>query len=164
MNDLVVDTNVLLVASAAHPYSPFDDTHVPFDLQGTVFEWLAAFRQDAARCLVLDDRFRIYDEYRNKLTDQDYGLQVVHEKMTAFRCATVEWDPDGHAVVPPKFASFDRSDRKLLAAALTNRRNIAIVNATDTDWFEIEAELGDEGVVVLHLLEEWLRATFKARE
>ena len=29
MADYVVDTNVLLVASAAHPFSPFDDCDLP---------------------------------------------------------------------------------------------------------------------------------------
>lgn len=46
MSDHVVDTNVLLVASAAHPYSPFDETHVPIAEQRIVFDWLTAFRAD----------------------------------------------------------------------------------------------------------------------
>jgi len=155
--DQVVDTNVLLVASAAHPFSPFDDTHVPRDQQLQVFEWLDAFRLDPARRLVLDDLFEIYEEYRHKLTEQDFGLLVVHEKMQALRQVTIAWDPDGRAVVPEAFAAFDPSDRKFLAAALTDPGSIAIVNASDTDWFEIEAALAEAGVTVVHLLEAWLR-------
>lgn len=160
MKDHVVDTNVLLVASAAHPYSPFDDSHVPSPEQQLVFEWLVAFRADNTRSLVLDDLFEIYKEYRNKLTDQDYGLQVVHEKLQAcLRQVVVRWDTNGHAVVPRAFATFDKSDRKLLAAALADPATISIVNAADSDWLEIEAELAAVGVEVVHVIERWLRAS-----
>lgn len=67
MNDHVVDTTVLLVASAAHPYSPFANTHVPIAEQHIVFDWLTAFRADTERQMVLDDLFRIYEEYRNRV-------------------------------------------------------------------------------------------------
>lgn len=157
MTDHVIDTNVLLVASAAHPFSPFDDTHVPIAEQQAVLDWLADFRADAGRRLVLDDLFRIYEEYRHQLTEQDYGLQVIHEKMQALRIVALAWDEDGHARVPEAFARFDPSDRKLLAAALTDPATISIVNATDSDWLQIEDELAAAGVSVLHVLEAWLR-------
>jgi hypothetical protein len=157
MTDHVVDTNVLLVASAVHPYSPFAESHVPLDEQQVVFDWLAAFRADDGRQLVLDDLMRIYGEYRHQLTEQDYGLQVVHEKMQNFRSVALTWDDDGNAVVPGDFAAFDRSDRKLLAAALTDPETISVVNAADTDWLEIEKELQAAGVTVIHLIEAWLR-------
>ena len=161
MSDHVVDTNVLLVASAAHPYSPFDETHVPIAEQRVVFEWLAVFRTDTQRKLVLDDLFAIYKEYRNKLSDQDFGLQVVHEKMQELRQVDLAWDANGHAVVPFAFGAFDPSDRKLLAAALTDPATISIVNAADSDWLEIEAELATAGVTVVHVLEAWLRASLR---
>jgi hypothetical protein len=161
--DHVVDTNVLLVASAAHPYSPFDDSHVPRKEQMKVLDWLSAFRADPDRRLVLDDLFKIYNEYRNKLTDQDYGLLVVHEKMNSLRSVGVSWDGSGYAVVPPQFASFDPSDRKLLAAALADPETIDIVNAADSDWLKIEPALAATGVRVHHIIELWLRATHDAR-
>lgn len=162
MTDHVIDTNVLLVASAAHPYSPFDDTHVPCAEQTRVFNWLVAFRADE-RAVVVDDVLRIYAEYRNKLTDQDYGLQVIHEKMSRmspaqFRQVTVEYGADGTAVVPVEFAALDRSDRKFLAAVLADGGRSTIVNAADSDWFAIEAECRKHGVVVEQIIDEWLRA------
>lgn len=159
MKDCVLDTNVLLVASAAHPYSPWDDAnHVPAEEQKKVFEWLAEFRTDASRAIVFDDLFAIYEEYRHKLSDQDYGLQVVHEKMqVALRQVDLEWDDESHAVVPDEFQTFDRSDRKFLAAALSDPASIAIVNATDTDWLYFEKELEAAGVEVVYVIEDWLR-------
>lgn len=159
MKDCVLDTNVLLVASAAHPYSPWDDAnHVPAEEQKKVFDWLAEFRIDASRNIVLDDLFTIYEEYRNKLSDQDYGLQVVHEKMqSALRQVDLEWDDENYAVVPDAFQTFDRSDRKFLAVALSDPKTIAIVNAADTDWLYFEKELEAAGVEVVHVIEDWLR-------
>ena len=55
MTGHVIDTNVLLVASAAEPYSPFDDSHVPPTEQLAVLDWLAAFRADESREIVIDD-------------------------------------------------------------------------------------------------------------
>lgn len=164
MTDHVVDTNVLLVASAAHPFSPFGGSDLPTDLQARVFEWLAAFRSDGDREMVWDDRFKIYEEYRNKLTDQDYGMQVVTEKMTTARFVPVDYDGNGDGVVPAEFANFDPSDRKLLAALLLDKAQSSLVNATDTDWLEIEAELESAGATVVHLLEPWLRAKFEAKK
>ena len=164
MADHVVDTNVLLVASASHPYSPFDDSDLPPDLQRAVFDWLVAFRADPARQLVLDTFWKIYEEYRHKLTDQDYGLMVVLEKMTTTRFVEVEYDDDGFGVVTSAFAAFDPSDRKLLAALLTDVETLSLVNATDTDWLEIEAELNATGATVEHLVEDWLRAKYRAKK
>ncbi|MEY4951327.1 MAG: hypothetical protein RL698_3538 [Pseudomonadota bacterium] len=158
MTGHVIDTNVLLVASAAEPYSPFDDSHVPPTEQLAVLDWLAAFRADESREIVIDDLFRIYQEYRNKLTDQDYGMQVVHEKLQMARFVALEWDADGNAIVPPAFAAFDSSDRKLLAAALVDPASISVVNAADSDWLEIETELEEAGVTVVQVLDVWLRA------
>lgn len=159
MKDCVLDTNVLLVASAAHPFSPWDDAnHVPAEEQAAVFEWLSTFRADASRTIVFDDWLSIYEEYRNKLTDQDYGLQVVHEKMQAsMRQVDLEREDDGTPLVPEGFRNFDRSDRKFLAAALSDPETIAIVNAADTDWLYFEKELNAAGVKVVHVIEGWLR-------
>jgi hypothetical protein len=159
MPDHVIDTNVLLVASAAHPYSPFDDTHVPASERQTVLNWLVAFRNDSNRTLVLDGVFRIYDEYRHKMTEQDLGLLVIHDKMAGsrFRQVDIEYEADGTAVVPEDFADLDRSDRKFLATALADHSHSTIVNATDSDWFAIEDACAQHGVVVEQLIEEWLR-------
>lgn len=163
MNDHVVDTNVLLVASAAHPYSPFGDTHLPAKEQRVVFEWLATFRAAAGRRIVLDREWKIMSEYKNKLTEQDYGLQVAIEKMSTGHWVTLEWDRNGHAVVPSSFAGFDPSDRKLLAAALTDPSSINIVNAADSDWLDVEPQLKAAGVTVEHLVGDWLRRSHGER-
>ena len=62
MVDCIIDTNVLLVASACDPGSHFDDSgHVPAEQQVIVLDWLLAFRMDVQRKLVLDQCFKIWD-------------------------------------------------------------------------------------------------------
>lgn len=164
MPDHVVDTNVLLIASAADPSSPFSDSDVPPELQLLVFEWVAALRADAGRTMVWDSLFTIYQEYRHQLTEQDYGLQVVNEKMETARYVELEHDAHGDAVVPDTFGGFDRSDQKFLATVLGDGGASSLVNASDTDWLGIEYELVMSGIVVEHLLEEWLRAKYTAKK
>jgi hypothetical protein len=161
MADHVVDTNVLLVASAADPHSPFTDTHVPPTEQKSVFEWLQAFRANTQRRLVLDEGWGIFGEYRKRLTAQDYGLQVAVEKLQQARYVAIERDSNGDAVVPAAFSRFDRSDRQLLAAALSDPTRISIVNACDSDWLEIETELASAGVTIEHIIELWLRESVR---
>ncbi len=105
MPDHVVDTNVLLVASAADPFSPFGESHVPADERRVVHDWLAAFRRDS-RALVIDQDWKIYEEYQRKLTGQDLGLLVVHDKLqrSQLRTVAVAYQRDGQtAIVPEDF-------------------------------------------------------------
>lgn len=154
MSDHVVDTNVLLIASAAHPYSPFDDSDVSADQRKLVLDWLRAFGQDSERLLVLDSLFRIYQEYRNKLSGQDLGLMVIDEKLRSMRAVEVAYDQHGVAQVPATLSAMDPSDRKFAAAAIADGGNSSIVNAADSDWAAITQQLAALGVAVEQLLDD----------
>jgi hypothetical protein len=86
-NRHVIDTNVMLVASAAHETSPFAPDATPVEeaaLRQKVLDWLIAF-EGSDRQMVIDWGWVIVDEYkginrRDKLTDQDYALQVFFTK------------------------------------------------------------------------------------
>jgi len=158
--DHIIDTNVLLVASARHPISPFRDCdHVPVEQQQTVLDWLMEFRKDGQRQIVLDLSCKILDEYHNKLTrGQDLGSLVVMEKMQLgqVRFVKVVYDQHGHGCLPPVLEKVvhDRSDRKFVAAAmidLSNGDESTIINAVDTDWYAWETALKRAGITVIHL-------------
>lgn len=152
MADHVVDTNVLIVGSAAVE-PKYGDVGVPPEGIEVVFDWLVTFRDDAGRKLVLDDLWKIYEEYNHKLNGQHFGLQVVHHKLqSCLRTEPVTYDGDGYGVVPAGLAALDNSDKKFAAAALNDPANIHIVNAADSDWKQHEAALEAHGVVVVELL------------
>lgn len=161
MTDCIIDTNVLLVASAMDATSPFDDSeHVSPKTKQLAFDWLLAFRDAPGRNLVLDQAFQIWNEYHNKLGHgQDLGSLVVTDKLqkSAVRFVDVEFDKNGHACVPRDLAEIihDRSDRKFVAAALADLANgdeCVIVNAVDGDWCLWMGALADRGVKVEQLV------------
>jgi len=160
MDDHIIDTNVLLVASAKDPTSPFKDCdHVPPQGQQVVLDWLMKFRNDGQRQIVLDQSFKIWEEYHNQLTrGQDIGSLVVAEKLLSARFVDVAYDSHGHGCLPPELERVvhDPSDRKFVAAALLDHSQgdqSTIINAVDTDWCKWEAALRLAGIAVEHLVE-----------
>ncbi len=163
MADHVVDTNVLIAASAHDPVSPFPPTgtHVPPAEKLVVFEWLRAFRLDSNRYAVLDLQNRIFVEYRRKLTKDDYGIRAMLEKVQGGRAryVSIEYDTNGDAVLPNNLQKVvtDAADRKIVAAVVADGCQCSIVNACDTDWYDIEEPLQTHGVVVEQLIDGWNR-------
>lgn len=168
----VVDTNVLIAASAADPVHPKDIDATPHDpaLRQQVWQWLAEFDQSDCR-LVLDEAGEIYREYNHKLGFNDYGIQVVMHKWSTAAVDNVQvaYDDQGHGVLPDMLIPVvhDLADRKIVAAALAAARQYGeapIAFAGDTDWHEWEDALAQHGLVLEPLIEEWSRAKFRAKQ
>lgn len=173
MQARLVDTNVLIVASAADEASPFRADATPVEeaaLRQQVLDWLEAFANDPARHAILDVDWHVCGEYRHKLTEQDYGWLAMVHKMDRGEVVWVDVlpDKDGNAVLPPELteAVADLADRKMVAAALAALdagHPSQLVNASDTDWIDCEPALQSVGLAVEHLLPEWLHATWRRK-
>lgn len=176
----VLDTNVLLVASSAHETSPFAPDATPVEeatFRKKVLNWLIEFEQ-SDRHLVLDWNWIIVDEYkgvsrRDKLTEQDYGLQVVLNKFSTgkFFGFLLDCDVNGHARIADnalESAITDLADRKMVAAVLAagGRANgCNLVNACDTDWYDCKKALEAAGVDVFQIIgKEWCHPKWKAKK
>ena len=163
----VVDTNVLIVASAADDGSPFRPEATPIEeaeLRQQILNWLIEFEHDANRHAVLDLDWLICNEYCNKLTDQDYGWLALMAKIDRNEVIWVKlnFDGDGHAILPPDLtvAVTDLADRKIVAAVIASWELVSscrLTNACDTDWLDCAEALSDKGILVEHLIEDWLR-------
>jgi len=170
MVDHVIDTNVLVVASAAHPDSPFKDSDVPDSQMAIVLAWLMAFWKDSRRNLVLDSQGKILKEYRGKLRKgRDIGLMVVAEKLLFARFHEIDYDANDVGCLPPELEMVvhDRNDRKLVAVALTDLAQglqSSIINASDGDWYDWEKALKQADVVVEQLIEDWSRPQWEAKQ
>lgn len=168
----VVDTNVLIVASAADDGSPFRDDATPVEeavLRQQVLAWLQAFEVDPERHAVFDYDWLICREYQNKLTEQDYGFLALMRKRDHNQVAWVslQVDHDGHAVLEDALSAAvtDLADRKMVAAALAagaDHHVCRLTNACDTDWLDCADALAAHGVEVEHLIDEWLRRKWQA--
>lgn len=163
----VVDTNVLIVASAADDGSPSRPEATPIDeaaLQQQVLGWLTEFEQDPQRHAVLDFDWLICEEYQHKLTEQDYGWLAMMAKNDRNEVVWIGLtiDTDGHAVLSPDLtaAVTDRADRKMVAAVIASRDHVSsckLTNACDTDWLDCADALSNNNIDVEHLIEHWLR-------
>ncbi|MDR0780775.1 MAG: hypothetical protein LBF16_08790 [Pseudomonadales bacterium] len=169
----LIDTNVLIVASAADAGSPFKPDATPVqeaEYRQKVLAWLHDFEQDAQRYAVLDLEWLICGEYDNKLTHQDYGWLAIMAKMDRNEVVWVALvvDNNGIAVLPPELsdAVTDLADRKMVAAVLAAAaagHPCKLVNACDTDWLDCEAALMAAHIETEHLLEhEWLRPKWRS--
>lgn len=168
----VVDTNVLIAASAIDPNSPVAQDATPDDpaLRSQVLAWLQEFETSSTR-MVLDWENKIQDEYGNKLGFNDYGRQVVIHKISTSKVDFVDvlYDDDGHGCLDESLALVihDRADRKMIAAALeaiTCYHECAIANAADTDWYDWQPALEAAGIFVEQLLPEWSLAKWRSKQ
>lgn len=166
----LVDTNVLIVASAEHPESPFASHQTPLEdpaLRRQVLDWLIDF-EDSRYKLLLHPM--IFAEYCKKLGDQDYGRQVIMLKMQTCQYVELTADENGDALIPDENlqkAIHDAADRKWVAASLkATEEGFAseIVNACDTDWLEWEEVLSESEVRVHQIIEEWCREKFMEKQ
>ena len=148
---VVIDTNVLAVANDKAEQAGPD----------CVLACISALEQARKRKLVVvDSGMRIFEEYRrNSSLAGQPGLGDVFLKWlwanqaNPKHCAQVEitakvGDPEDFEEFPadPELARFDRSDRKFVAAALASGKNPAILNATDSDWWNFRAPLQASGL------------------
>lgn len=170
----VVDTNVLIVASAADDGSPFRPESTPVQeaaLRDKVLDWLQRFEADPERHAVMDYDWVICGEYQNKLTEQDYGFLAMMSKRDRNEVVWigVELDADGHAILEDELtaAVTDLADRKMVAGALAAQADglkCKLVNACDTDWIDCAEALAKSGIEVRHILEEWLIAKHAVKQ
>lgn len=167
----LIDTNVMLAASAiysdlsalANDASPPD-----VELRETVYCALRAF-EESGEILVLDYEGLIRAEYErnmpfnSRMRSQEYGMLVLQAKLDRNH---VEWVPvdvlegNGERLgkIDPELAEIvtDREDHKWIAAADSHNEFFdsfpPIVYGAESDWFGIEARLGEKGFLFERLL------------
>lgn len=161
----VVDTNVLIAATAAHHTTMrvVDATPVDVELRNVIKDWLEEFESSDVRMLV-DSDLKIFDEYNGALNHNDYGRQVVLSKFStaAVDFLEIAYDENGDGVLPQALSDVvhDRADRKMVATALEAHTHFGegcIAFASDTDWHEWEAKLLEHSVLLEPIIEEWSR-------
>ncbi len=159
MSSFVVDTNVAVVANEGHEQAGPD----------CVLACVSALERIVQReTIVLDDGMRILREYMSNLSmsgqpgaGNAFMKWVWSVQAVAARCERVgihpKWSngesfeefPDDEALT-----GFDRSDRKFVAVALASRSDPEILNAVDSDWWDLRKPLGRHGVRIRFLCPE----------
>jgi hypothetical protein len=166
VSDVVVDTNVVLVANGQHgDVSP--------DCVATCAKRLQAVMQKGK--LALDDGFLILSEYQNKTKSKvgkgsgdafvKWALQNNANPHRVERVALLEHAGRGFASFPndAALANFDPSGRKFVAVAAAHPQKPPILQATDSKWLNWEKPLRRHGITVEFLCRNDI-ARFKANK
>jgi len=155
---VVIDTNVPVVANGKH------------DRAGAKCEraCINALRAARRKIILLDDSYEIFDEYRRNLAGSGqpgigdaFFKWLWYNQANPDHCHLVAITPiDEREVDYAEFPNdsdlktFDQSDRKFVAVALASKMKPAILNASDTDWWNFRECLARNGVKVKFLCPE----------
>ncbi len=155
MTALVVDTNVLVVASDRSPQAGPSCVLACID----ALDDLRLHRK-----IVLDNLGHILEEYRKNLSASGqpgvgdvFFKWVWQNQANVERCEKVEVHPRGNDgdyeefPADPELAKFDLADRKFVAVALARGASSTILNAVDPDWWDYRRRLEKHGVTVKFL-------------
>ncbi|WP_395857681.1 hypothetical protein [Cystobacter fuscus] len=127
--------------------------------------------------LVIDDKFRILNEYKHKLSPTgqpgvgDAFLKwVLNNQANPTRCTRVELsprpeDPRDFEEFPrdESLSGFDPSDRKFVAVSCAHPDTPHILQATDSKWWGLKEELANRGVRVHFLCPEHIEELHKRK-
>ena len=152
--EVVLDTNVAVVANGKTGQADKD----------CILECIARLRHIQEECLLLlDDRNRIIDEYRNNLNPSGqpgpgdaFFLWLWQNQANQEYCRNIAVTPHedhGFEEFPddPDLSAFDQDDRKFVAVALASGTGPKVLNASDTDWWHHRQALQKHGVEIVFL-------------
>lgn len=160
----VIDTNVAIVANGLHSAASDECVNACTDALLTA--------QNGT--VLVDDGYRIFDEYRHYLSHSGQpGLGDAFFKWlwdnqaNPASCRQIPITPcddgDGRMFTEfpddPALTKFDRDDRKFVAVALASGREPWILNATDSDWNEFYQALTYHSVRIRFLCPTLVRAS-----
>ena len=130
-------------------------------------ECISRLRHIRDECrLLLDDRNRIIDEYRNNLNPSGqpglgdaFFLWLWQNQANQEYCRNIVVTPHedrGFEEFPndPDLSAFDQDDRKFVAVALASGTGPKVLNASDTDWWHHRQTLQEHGVEIVFLCPE----------
>ncbi len=155
--EIVMDTNVAVVANGKTGQADKD----------CILECIVRLRHIQEECLLLlDDRNRIIDEYRNNLNPSGqpgpgdaFFLWLWQNQANQEYCRNIAVTPHedrGFEEFPdaPDLSAFDQDDRKFVAVALASGTGPKVLNASDTDWWHHRQTLQEHGVEIVFLCPE----------
>ena len=153
MKDVVIDTNVLIVANQMAEQATPDCILACVKMREKVKQ---------TGITILDSGILILGEYmRHANLSGQPGLGdsffkwLWNNQANPKHCRHIDItpkpdDPDDFEEFPndPALNGFDRSDRKFVAVAKANQRRTTILNATDSDWWNFRKQLEKNGIEI----------------
>ena len=157
--EVVMDTNVAIVANGEAEQA----------CSNCICACIAMLRHIRDECrLLVDDKNRVFSEYQTHLRRSGqpgpgdaFFKWLWQNQANSEYCRMVPVTPHqdddcGYDEFPddPVLSTFDRSDRKFVAIALSSGTAPNVLNATDTDWWCHRDTLGKHGVGIVFICPE----------
>jgi hypothetical protein len=153
MAAVIFDTNVPVVANGLAKQATASCVEACID------RLIASQNQDV---VLVDDGGLILEEYQRYLAHRGqpgpgdaffkwlWDNQANESHCQRVPITSIHPDPRGFLEFPddPRLATFDASDRKFVAVAIASSSQPDIVNASDTDWWNVRHVLAEHGVTV----------------
>ncbi|MBF0239442.1 MAG: hypothetical protein HQM12_17200 [SAR324 cluster bacterium] len=164
----IVDTNVPITANKA-----VNPEKIPEDMLDCTLACIEAVEQVFKKGgLVLDSGDEIYDEYRKHLSFKgqpgmgDKFLKWVHDNRWKFPetdRVSITKQGESYAEFPEHegLKSFDNSDRKFIAVSNAHPNKPPILQATDSKWLGWQKALGEVGITVHFLCQDYIQAKYR---
>lgn len=166
---VVVDTNVPVVANGKSEQAS------PKCVKNCAVRLRKLTRKDK---LVLDDSWLIIKEYMANLRSSGQpgsGDAFLKWVLTNYRnpdfCELVRITPKNSSETDfeefpsdPALNNFDATDKKFIAVALAHPDKPPILQAVDTEWWEMKEPLGVAGVTIDFLCEKDIKSILKQRD
>ena len=166
MKYVIIDTNVPLKAANIHPEDDVDRR-----CSQVCLSFIKSL-MNSDDIVVLDAGGDVLKEYRKKINtkpDDNVASQFlvwIYRGMLTGQVKLHEITKIGNNIYAefpssPDLIRFDRSDRKFVALAIAHPKHPSIYNGSDTDWWDFKDALEREGVHIVFLCEEYMRAKSK---
>jgi hypothetical protein len=149
MSDVIIDTNVLVVANG-------QNVDVAAYCLDACIRFVKKVRTDDV--VLVDGSDEIRKEYARNLQEgrpYQLGMRLLFEILqysVQVRVIDLHQDANGDFLdfpPVPELEAFDRSDRKF--AALSKKTGTPVTNATDSDWADFPSALNRHGITVQFL-------------
>lgn len=163
----VVDTNVPKIANLA-----LSSETIPEELFDCVTSCIEAINHVTnKRCLVIDDKDEIFDEYRRQLCLSgrpgigDSFIKWVHDHRWGLPNSSrvqITQSGDSYNEFPDHegLKSFDKSDRKFVAVANAHPEKPPILQAADSKWWGWRKSLDECGIKVVFLCKAYVEKKY----
>lgn len=170
---IIIDTNVPKLAGAVI-------SEIPEDQIGCTLccvDFIRKLLDDPDACVVLDAGWQILKEYQKELegSGHDPGLarqflQWIYTHLSSSN--NIDNTIILHLEKPyifkeypdhPDLKGFDKDDRKFIALANAHPKHPTIIEGSDHEWWGIKDALGEVGLSVRFLCEEYVEEKYKKK-
>lgn len=166
MKHVIVDTNVPIKAADFH-----SEDVVDLKCSQSCLSFIKTL-MNSDDVVVLDTGWEILNEYKKHIdihaednVASEFLMWIIHgmltEKVVQYQITKTGNNSYAEFPTSPSLSGFDRSDRKFVALAKVDPTNPSIYNGSDTDWWDFREAFTREGIHIVFLCEEYMRAKSK---